>query len=293
MDDFVIREAAIQHVQRLIDTGLPIEAGALRRGFDLDGEHISLVGMTGIFRPKQMSTVLSVLSTAQSTYDDDFRDENSLLYHYHDGSKQYTNDWLRQAMRDQFPVLVFLQNPDKTYQAAIAFIVSDMPHQRQFVLNSQPLASTAAETPARYSYGTTQAAWGTSLTKTRRHQAWFRAVVMRAYESRCAVCALRHDALLDAAHILSDRETPEPAACHGIALCKIHHAAFDQHIMGVEPGTLAIAIREDVLREIDGPMLKHGIQEMAGRILHIPTTSQDQPNVDALELRWDRFRSAS
>ncbi|MBM4721547.1 hypothetical protein GS449_26925 [Rhodococcus hoagii] len=56
---------------------------------------------------------------------------------------------------------------------------------------------------------------------------FFRATVMRAYETRCAVCALAHGELLDAAHIVPDGDEMGIASVrNGMALCKIHHAAY-------------------------------------------------------------------
>lgn len=56
----------------------------------------------------------------------------------------------------------------------------------------------------------------------------FRAQVMLACDLTCAICRLKYAEMLDAAHIIADCEahgaSPTP---HGLALCKIHHAAFD------------------------------------------------------------------
>ncbi|MGI8867651.1 MAG: HNH endonuclease [Mycobacteriales bacterium] len=54
---------------------------------------------------------------------------------------------------------------------------------------------------------------------------------MVAYETRCAVCRIGHRELLDAAHILPDTHPRgEPVVPNGLALCKIHHAAYDRNI---------------------------------------------------------------
>src|SRR5690606_26513086 len=67
----------------------------------------------------------------------------------------------------------------------------------------------------------------TTAAKKRLHQAAFRARVISAYGIRCALCRLAHGALLDAAHIIPDGEPGgEPEVSNGLALCKIHHAAF-------------------------------------------------------------------
>jgi putative restriction endonuclease len=52
-----------------------------------------------------------------------------------------------------------------------------------------------------------------------------------------------------------------PEVPNGLALCKIHHSAYDVNILGVSPD-YRVHIRSDVLREHDGPMLRWGLQEM-------------------------------
>ncbi|WP_407938137.1 HNH endonuclease [Motilibacter rhizosphaerae] len=59
---------------------------------------------------------------------------------------------------------------------------------------------------------------------------------MRAYATRCAVRALAHGQLLDAAHIIGDaHELGVPSVTNGLALCKIHHAAFERTSSGFGP----------------------------------------------------------
>ena len=90
------------------------------------------------------------------------------------------------------------------------------------------------------------------------------------YRSQCAFCRLRHLELLDAAHIVPDREAAgEPIVPNGLALCKIHHAAYDQNIIGVSPD-YKILVREDVLDEQDGLMLQYGIKALHESSLILP-----------------------
>lgn len=44
--------------------------------------------------------------------------------------------------------------------------------------------------------------------------------------------------------------------------------------------------------EIDGPMLRHGLQEMDGRPLTLPARASDRPAADQLAERFDEFRAA-
>jgi len=128
--------------------------------------------------------------------------------------------------------------------------------------------------------------------RQRIHQPVFRARVMAAYGQRCAMCSLRHVSLLDAAHIRRDAHPQGIAAVsNGMALCKIHHAAYDQNILGVRPD-LVVQVRGDILEEIDGPMLRHGLQEMAGVQLSVPRLRAEMPNHDAVEERYTEFLAA-
>ena len=70
---------------------------------------------------------------------------------------------------------------------------------------------------------------------------------------------------------------------------KIHDAAYDADILGVSPD-LVITVRTDVLAEVDGPMLRHGIQAMhARRLLVVPTTRAARPDRDRLAERYEEF----
>ncbi|MGH7627862.1 MAG: HNH endonuclease, partial [Gemmatimonadales bacterium] len=82
--------------------------------------------------------------------------------------------------------------------------------------------------------------------KYRLHQERFRFSVLSAYGKQCAMCRLRHVPLLDAAHIIPDREERGlPEVPNGLALCRIHHGAYDVHILGVDPD-YRVHVRTDV-----------------------------------------------
>jgi putative restriction endonuclease len=55
---------------------------------------------------------------------------------------------------------------------------------------------------------------------------------------------------------------------------------------------LVVEIREDVLREKDGPMLLHGLQGFQGSQILIPTRRDLQPDRDFLAERYEIFRKA-
>ena len=80
--------------------------------------------------------------------------------------------------------------------------------------------------------------------KQRLHQASFREAVITAYNGRCALSGLPEPLLLDAAHIVADKDEQfgQPVVPNGIPLSKIHHAAFDAHLIGIDPGLSAACI---------------------------------------------------
>ncbi len=129
-----------------------------------------------------------------------------------------------------------------------------------------------------------------STSLRRLHQPVFRAVVMHAYENQCSVCRLRHPELLDAAHIVRDRDEHGFAhVTNGLALCKIHHAAYDARILGVRPD-LVVQIRGDILDETDGPLLEHGLKRLHGQRLRVlPKIRKERPDEELLSIRYERF----
>ncbi len=137
-----------------------------------------------------------------------------------------------------------------------------------------------------------QRQYATAAVKVRLHQRRFRELVINAYREMCTVCALRHRELLDAAHIIEDHDERGVAEIpNGLSLCRIHHGAYDTNILGITP-EYRIEIRSDVLDEIDGPMLKHGLQEMNGQRIHVPRSPSLRPEPEYLELRYATFKAA-
>jgi len=132
----------------------------------------------------------------------------------------------------------------------------------------------------------------TSAIKVRLHQRLFRERVLAAYREQCALCRLRHVTLLEAAHITPDSNRDgDPVVTNGVSLCKLHHAAFDQNILGIRPDYV-VEIRQDILEEVDGPMLRFGLQEMHGSKINVPRREHLRPDRIALEQRYQSFREA-
>jgi putative restriction endonuclease len=121
----------------------------------------------------------------------------------------------------------------------------------------------------------------------------FRTAVIRAYEKRCAVCRLPFTELLDAAHIRADSNDGAARVSNGLALCKIHHGAFDTNIIGISPDYV-VRVRNSVLQTFDGPTLQHSIKEMDGeRLRQMPRSRAERPDRDLLAERFELFGRAS
>jgi putative restriction endonuclease len=118
----------------------------------------------------------------------------------------------------------------------------------------------------------------------------FETNVLRTYS---ALCKLRHRELLDAAHILPDLH-PEglPVIRNGLALCKLHHAAFDSFLLTVTPDYF-IRIRQDILDEEDGPVLQYALKELEQSRILLPRNPENWPNREALEWRYTKFQRIS
>ena len=137
-----------------------------------------------------------------------------------------------------------------------------------------------------------QREYAEAMVKRRLHQPMFRYRVLTAYASQCALCRLRHKPLLDAAHIKEDRDGGEPIVPNGVAMCAIHHRAFDNAVLGIRPDYV-VEIRPDVMEEVDGPTLLHALQGLHHARLHLPRSRPAWPREDLLEERYERFRAAS
>jgi putative restriction endonuclease len=135
--------------------------------------------------------------------------------------------------------------------------------------------------------------YATREALVRLHQHRFRAAVLRAYTTRCAVCRLREVSLLQAAHILEDRDPRGFARIdNGISLCAIHHLAYDRNLLGIDPdGVVHIAQR--LLEEIDGPMLTNGLQGFHGSLILKPRRGDERPDPKRLKVRFERFGIAA
>ncbi|GII02806.1 HNH endonuclease [Planobispora takensis] len=264
-------------------------------GFQFEGRTFPLIdNQLGIRKPQGMTAALSILTTyasdgARAPYEDAVGPDGLLRYKFQGNPRHYTNVGLRAAFELGVPLMWFFGVRQGLYLPFFpVWIVAVETEQSQIAV---ALEEAQRHLPIDAPLSPIERRYSERLTAQRLHQPVFRQRVIQAYGASCAMCRLRHRSLLDAAHIIPDRDPRGvPAVSNGLALCKIHHAAYDQNILGVRPDCV-IEVRADILEEIDGPMLKHGLQEMHDLSLTLPRRRTDRPDRDLLEERYERFRA--
>lgn len=306
--DWQVRLAAFAALRTLTEkSGGVVTRDQMSAGFEFEGERIPFANeQVGIWRPKQLSTPLGValsISTAAKRkgvtpkYDDDIGSDGWFEYRYQGTDPHH---WHNRAVRAAFelgrPLIYFYGIAPGLYEPLFpAYIQEDHPDRLTWMVASDAvglgeptLLAGGSEAPLK--------AYMTRTVKQRLHQHRFRELVLGAYQQRCTVCSLgakdRLMRLLDAAHILPDHDTRGlPEIPNGLSLCKIHHSAYDLNILGISPD-YRVHIREDILAEVDGPMLQHGIKEMENREIKLPRQAAHRPNQEFLAERFEGFRAA-
>jgi len=267
----------------------------LARGFQLDGRRVPLMGPQGIFKPAVMAVPLSITTVPSGPYADGFDENNVLHYRYRgDDPNHRDNVGLRFAWQEQLPLVYFHRVVPSKYVAAWpVFIVADDPASLsvEVQVDDAEHVGLGADQGLRVAEDTADARrrYMTSLVRRRLHQRTFRERVLLAYRRECAFCRFRHEELLEAAQITPDVDPlGEPVISNGMALCKLHHGAFDRHFVGVRPD-LTLEVRADLLEEEDGPTLVHGIQALHHARIRVPTRREDRPARGRLERRYEDF----
>lgn len=266
----------------------------LLEGLDVDGKRVPLLSQQGIFKPAVLDVPLSIRTSPDGPYHDAFRRDGLLEYSYRGTDLEHRdNKGLRVAMHERLPLVYFHRMVPGRYLATWpVFIVADDPNRLVFSVAVDDAASLGNEPAGSWATGENpeiRREYVTTLARRRLHQRAFRERVLQAYQRQCSFCRFKHDELLDAAHIVPDADPAgEPVVSNGLALCRLHHGAFDRFFIGIRPDRV-IQVRPDLLEEEDGPTLKHAIQGLHGQTIGVPRATELQPSEELLALRYDRF----
>jgi putative restriction endonuclease len=301
--DTLMRLAAFEHIRRLNEVHDHLTAAELKPGFLFRQERIPLINpQRGIFKPQQMRFLLSIRTVfprpgGKVWYDDQkevhrqiFQGDETIDYAFMGQNPDAAdNRWLREAFENQIPVVYFLGIAPGRYQALLPTFISGWDGQAlkarvTFGPNAETLVPPADSLERRYALRT---------VKHRLHQATFREAVITAYDGRCALSGLPEPLLLDAAHIIADKDERlgQPVVSNGIPLSKIHHAAFDAHLIGIDPD-FRMHVSDRLLGQNDGPMLE-ALKQLNGRSIRLPGRVKDRPDRDRLAERFERFKDVA
>ena len=304
--DWAIRSRAFAAVERLsIEGGGRIPWGEIDEGFEYEGERIGLASRAGgIFKPRQMSAALSIKTTmpraGRPTW---YRDQGAgidnntglLPYDLVRDQRHWTNRALRRAFERRVPLIYFRAVESARYEAIWPVWIEDFGDEARRVLlaaadteRKEVSSVEAAERVEPTMVRERSYTWGTR--KHRNHQAWFSSQTRSAYGYRCAFSGLALGKLLVGAHIKADEEGGPASVSNGICMSTLHHAAFDAHLIGVDP-KLRIHVSRSVIVADDGPLLA-SLQGLEGRSLQVPENPLARPDPVYLGWKFSRFEDA-
>ena len=305
--DWAVRHRAFSALERLsVACRGRIPWAEIARGFESQGQSIHFAGRAiGIFKPKQMSAALSIKTVMpragrKAWYRDQetrFDTPTGLLPYdlARGGLGDASNRHLQLAFQRSAPLIYFRATDPAVYEAIWPVWVADFRLDKEQVLLAAPdtaqgavssvrgaiLANPDLVTERRYSF---------RQTRHRNHQAWFSSRTKSAYGYRCAFSGLPLRDLLVGAHILPDAEGGAASVTNGICMSTLHHAAFDTHLIGVDPD-LKVHIAPRVTKGRDGPLLE-SLKALDGTLLRAPQDPRAHPNPEHLEQRFHQFRHA-
>jgi putative restriction endonuclease len=298
--DLQVRIAAFNWLSEQVNIyGDVLPRKVLEKGFEFQGQHIPLIAPQGIFKPQVLDFPISITTAPKGPYDDYFAKDGFLLYRYRGTDPNHRDNLgLRKVFELKRPLVYFHGiEPGKYLATWPVYIIGDNQSNLTFkvaVDDAVPAFEYSETSISRQIAEVSDArhAYLTGTVKVRLFQRSFREKILDAYKSQCAFCRLKHRELLDAAHIIPDN-LPESKLTidNGISLCKLHHAAYDSFILGITPDYI-IRVRDDVLKEEDGPVLKHGLIGLHKLKMFLPASRNKWPSREALEWRYSRFIKA-
>jgi putative restriction endonuclease len=299
--DADIRIAAFARLRSLSHgAGGAVPWSAIAQGFLARGRRFLFATTAeGIFRPVGMTGVLSIKTVVPNPkgriwYHDqsspDLSRGSDVFWYAFTGPDPNStrNRWLHHALVEQLPLIYFFGVAPALYEPLFpTFVVEWNPTRLSCGLSfassfgAQDQISAPAHAERRYALRTVQ---------HRLHQALFRARVIEAYGRRCALSGLPEPRLIDAAHIIpdADERLGQPDIRNGICMSKVHHAAYDAGLIGIDPD-LKIHVSGRLLALHDGPMLEQALKALKGKKLRLPDDPLAAPDRERLAARFDQY----
>lgn len=299
VEDLELRDASIKWLtDRTHDGLLTVHYTELSEDFYFQGQRRPLKNQQGGIHSSRGFGAAWTITTAfreigqERPYEDAPGPDGLLRYKWQGRDPGSPNNRaLRKAMELQLPLIWFWGVAPGAYKAIFPiYLIREEIEKQQFVVMTDGLQNleSAGEQPSELVKKYREA-----VVRTRVHQPVFRERVLQAYRTQCAICGMPRVELLDAAHIVPDKEPDGIASVpNGMALCKIHHSAYDSGLLGVTP-EYQVVLRKDLLEETDGPVYEHGLKEAHGQQLRVlPHKRAAQPDAALLAQRYDLFLAA-
>lgn len=297
-----IRLAAFARLRELtLVYGGALPWAALTRGFAARGRTILFASAAeGIFRPAGMIGMLSLKTVVPKPkgrvwYHDQATPEletvGDVFWYAFTGSnpENTRNQWLRDAMLRRLPLIYFFGVAPGVYEPLFpAFIIE----WNRDALSCGVSFSSEAIGDQQLTPAVPERRYALRTVQQRLHQAAFRERVLDAYGRRCALTDLPEPRLIDAAHIMSDGDElyGQPDVRNGICMSKLHHAAYDAGLIGIDTN-MTIHVSKRLMLRHDGPMLELGLKALEGKPIRMPDDPLAMPDLSRLSARFQMFAS--
>lgn len=173
-----------------------------------------------------------------------------------------------------------LHNAEADADAVVELATATTEDEREFIDSADDETGSAR----RYDLVQTMRAY---------RDAQFRPAVLQAFAYKCAVCACDLK-LVDAAHILPiTHPQSSDDVTNGLALCRLHHGAYDNALLGVR-SDYSIVVNPEMVARLHAIQLDTALDAFTAALpasIRVPATMEVRPSPENLRLglqlrRW-------
>lgn len=251
-------------------------------------------GQPGFFVPPMTKTpatpngvVVSFLNTGRHYADE--VSATGAVYHYPTTARRGRHDEsevnaARAAFGLGLPVFFITTGSPQNTRTVHRGYIEDMDDTQKVLLvtftdGELPPPPTKEEFEAAFQLTDDEAIETYSRRKNRPNQVRFAFDVRKRYGSKCAVCGLKVNDLVQAAHLISKKDGGSDDARNGLPLCANHHLAFDRGYWCIDPHMKLHA-------QGDGPSLSD-LAITCADLSHLPS----RPHPEAITKIWTDWQS--
>ena len=113
--------------------------------------------------------------------------------------------------------------------------------------------------------------------------------VIDAYGGRCGMCGLNLG-LIEAAHVYPAHAPASPDdITNGLALCRNHHGAFDQHRVWIDPASSDLRVHPEWVAAARESDVSHAFVSGYLSTLRLPPAKKHRPDPQYLRRRYKYF----